>query len=75
EKWPEYSEKMLKKDIVTLIIQINGRVRDTIEVKTGISEKEARELTLSQKKVKTYILDKEIERVIFVPGKLINIVI
>jgi len=37
EEWPEYSEKMLKKDTIALIIQINGRVRDTIEVKAGIS--------------------------------------
>ncbi|MFH1424024.1 MAG: leucine--tRNA ligase [Candidatus Nealsonbacteria bacterium] len=75
EKWPEYSEKMLKKDTTTLIIQINGKLRDTIEVKIGISEKEARGLTLSQKKVKNYILGKEIKRIIFVPGKLINIVV
>ncbi len=75
EKWPEYSEEIIKKDTTILVIQINGKTRDTIEVKTGISEKEARELTLSQKKVKTYILDKEIKKVIFVPGKLINIVV
>lgn len=75
EKWPEYSEKLIRRETITLIIQINGKVRDTIEVKNGISEREARELTLSQKRVKNHILGKEIKRVIFVPGKLINIVI
>ena len=75
EKWPEYQENLIKSDTITLIVQVNGKVRDTIEVKNGISEKEAKELTLSQKKVKNYILGKETKRVIFVPGKLINIVV
>ncbi len=75
ERWPQYSEKLIKSDTITLIIQINGKVRDSIEVKAGISQNEARELTLGQKKVKNYILDKEIKRVIFVPNKLINIVV
>ncbi len=75
EKWPEHSENLIKQETITLIIQINGRVRDTINVPADIAEKEAKELTLTRKKVKNYILDKEIKRVIFVPGKLINIVI
>jgi len=75
EKWPEFSEKMLKKDTITLIIQINGRVRDIIEVKAGISEREAKELTLTRERVKKYLSDKEVKKVIFVAEKLINIVI
>ncbi|KKT15733.1 MAG: Leucine-tRNA ligase, partial [Parcubacteria group bacterium GW2011_GWB1_43_6] len=74
-KWPEFSEKMLKKDTITLIIQINGRVRDIIEVKAGISEREAKELTLTRERVKKYLSDKEVKKVIFVAEKLINIVI
>ncbi|MFH1575527.1 MAG: leucine--tRNA ligase [Candidatus Nealsonbacteria bacterium] len=75
EKWPEYSADLIKPETVTLIVQVNGRVRDKIEVNAGISEEEAKRLTLSQKNVKNYILGKEIKRIIFVPGKLINIVI
>jgi len=75
EQWPEFDPKLIKEDRITLVVQINGKVRDTIEVKADISEREARELTLSRKKVKNYILDKEIKKVFFVKGKLINIVI
>jgi len=74
EKWPKYSEELIKEETTTLIIQINGKVRDKIEVETGISEKEAKELTLKQEKVKKWILNKKIKKIIFVPGKLINIV-
>ena len=75
EKWPKYDKKLIKDEMVTLIIQVNGKVRDKIEVPADISEKEARELTLKREKVKKWILGKEVKKVIFVPGKLINIVI
>jgi len=75
EKWPEYDSKLIKEEIVTLVIQVNGKVRDKIEVEVDISEEKAKELVISQKKVKNWIEGKEIKKVIFVPGKLINIVI
>ena len=75
QKWPKYSEKLIKEETITFIIQINGRVRDKIEVVPSISEKEAKRLTLERERVKKWILNKEVKRVIFVPGKLINLVI
>ena len=75
EKWPEYDSKLIKEEIVTLVIQVNGKVRDKIEVEVDISEEKAKELVISQKKVKNWIEGKEIKKVIFVPGKLINVVI
>jgi leucyl-tRNA synthetase len=75
EKWPQYDSKLIKEETITLIIQVNGKVRDRIEVKTDISEKKAKALAISQKKVKNWVEGKEIKKVIFVPGKLINIVV
>jgi len=75
EKWPQYSEKLIKEEKIQLIIQINGKVRDRIEVEADITEKEAKELTLNREKVRKHILDKKVKKVIFVKGKLINIVI
>jgi len=75
EKWPEYDPKLIKEEKVQLIIQINGKVRDKIEVEADISEKTARELTLTRENVKKWIKGKEIKKVIFVPKKLINFVI
>lgn len=74
EKWPKYDEKLTKEEIITLIIQINGKVRDKVEVEADISEKEAKKLTLSRKKVKRWIKGKTIKKMIFIKGKLINIV-
>ena len=75
QKWPKYNPKLIKEEIITLVIQINGKVRDKIEVEADISEEKARSLAISREKVKNRIANKEIKKVIFVPGKLINIVI
>ncbi len=74
-EWPEYDEKLIKKDKIDLIIQINGKVRDKIEVRADISEKEAKELVLSNEKIKTWLNNQEPKKIIFVKNKLINIVI
>jgi len=75
EKWPKYEPKLIKEETITLVIQINGRVRDKIEVEASFSEEEAKKLTLEREKVKKWIEDKEVKKIIFVPGKLINIVV
>jgi leucyl-tRNA synthetase len=75
EPWPEYDEKLIKKDKIDLIIQINGKVRDKIEVSADISEKEAQKIVLSNDKIKTWLNNQEPKKIIFVKGKLINIVI
>jgi leucyl-tRNA synthetase len=75
EEWPKYDEKLIKEEKINLIIQINGKVRDQIEVDAEISEDKAREIALSRKKVVKWIKGKEIKKIIFVKGKLINIVV
>ena len=75
EKWPKPEEKFMKQELITLVIQVNGKFRDKIEVASDISEKEARTLAISQKNVIKWTEGKEIKKVIFVPGRLINIVL
>ena len=75
QPWPKYDPKLIEEEMITLVIQINGKVRDKIEVETDISEEEAKKLTLEREKVKRWIEGKEIKKVVFVPGKLINIVV
>ncbi len=75
EKWPEADSKFLREESVTLVVQVNGKVRGKIEVQVDISEEKAKALAISQKNVIKWTQDKEIKKVIFVPGKLINIVI
>jgi leucyl-tRNA synthetase len=60
--------------VLTLIVQVNGRLRDRIQVPVGIAEGEAKELALASEKVQRHIGDKAPRKVIYVPGKLVNIV-
>jgi len=75
EKWPKYDPKLLREEKFELVIQINGKVRDKISAPMDISKKEAEKLALSQEKIKIWLKDKKVEKIIFVPNKLINIVI
>ncbi|KPJ71183.1 leucine--tRNA ligase, partial [Parcubacteria bacterium DG_74_3] len=75
QKWPKYDQKLVKEKIITLVIQVNGKVRDKIEVEADILEKEAQELALAREKIKKWIKGKKTKKVVFVPQKLINIVV
>jgi len=74
ESWPKYDLKLVKEEEIELVIQINGKVKDKIKVAADISEEEARKLALASEKIKKVIEGKEIKKVIFVKGRLINIV-
>jgi leucyl-tRNA synthetase len=75
QQWPECNAKYLVEKKVFLLIQINGKIRDTIEVDYDIKEEKARELAISSEKIKKWLGEETIKKIIFVPGKLINIVI
>ena len=75
QKWPEYNLEMAKEKVLTLIVQINGKVRAKIEIDEDVSKEEAEKMALSQEKIIRYINKREIKKIIFVSGKLINFVI
>ena len=75
QPWPKYDPKLIKKETFNLIIQINGRVRDKIEAPTGISEEEVKDIALSRDAVKKWVERKQVRKIIFIPGRLINIVV
>ncbi|MCX6760050.1 MAG: leucine--tRNA ligase [Candidatus Nealsonbacteria bacterium] len=75
QKWPEYDSRLIKDDRINLIIQINGKVRDKIEVESDISEESAKKTAMGTGKIKKLLEGKEIKKIIFVPNRLINIVI
>ncbi len=75
QKWPKYDNKMIQEATLQLIIQINGKVRDKIEVKKGISEKEVRELALAQEKIQKWLKNKKPKKIIYVPDRLVNLVV
>jgi leucyl-tRNA synthetase len=75
EKWPEYDSEIIKDEEIDLIIQINGKVRDKIKISADISEEEAKKIAMESEKIKTFVGEKEIKKIIYVRGRLISIVI
>jgi leucyl-tRNA synthetase len=74
-EWPTYDEAMTRAETFTLVIQVNGKVRDRIEVPADISEGEARAAALDNARIASFIGDNTIQKVIYIPGKLVNIVV
>ena len=75
QSWPEYAEELAKEEEIMLVIQVNGKVRDKVLVPASISEVEARELALGRERAKAYINGKSLTRVIYVPKRVVNIVV
>ena len=75
QAWPKWDEELVKEEQVTLVVQINGKLRDRILVSPNISEAEANELALKSKRVQAHLEGKEIVRRVYVPGRLLNYVV
>jgi len=75
QKWPKYDEELIREEKVLLIVQINGKLRDKIEIDFDATQKQAEKTVLDSEKIKALIGASEIKKIIFVPNKLINIVI
>ncbi|HIN72892.1 MAG TPA: leucine--tRNA ligase, partial [Dehalococcoidia bacterium] len=74
QSWPEWDESLAADETITLVVQVNGRLRDRIEVPVGIEEDTAKETALSSPKIQPHIQGKDVSKVIYVPGRLVNIV-
>ena len=71
--WPKYDDALLKEDKVTVILQVNGKIRDRVEVPAQISSADLEKLALANARVKEHLAGKQVKKVIVVPGKLVNI--
>ena len=75
EKWCEWDEDLAKASKITLVVQVNGKVKDKIEADEGLGNDELKEVALASQKIKELTSGKEIVKVIVVPKKLVNIVV
>ncbi|MBI2063387.1 MAG: leucine--tRNA ligase [Candidatus Yanofskybacteria bacterium] len=75
EKWPEYDPKLIVEEMIKLVVQVNGRARDVIEVMAGLDETAIREVALGSENIKKHIAGTEIKKTIFVKNRLINFVV
>ncbi len=74
QPWPQVDEAAAAEDEITLVIQINGKVRDRIQVPAGISEADAKAAALASDAVQKGLAGRVPKQVIYVPGRLVNIV-
>jgi leucyl-tRNA synthetase len=74
QSWPEFDDALARDDEIEIVIQLNGKVRDRIVISANLPEPEVRDLALSLPKVAERLATDEPKRVIYVPGRLINIV-
>jgi len=75
QAWPKFNPDLIKNEKINLVVQVNGKVRENIEVLVDISEEEAKKIALESEKIKNWLEGKEVIKTIFVKGKLVNIVI
>ncbi|MBM39918.1 MAG: leucine--tRNA ligase [Chloroflexi bacterium] len=74
QKWPKYDENMAKDDKITLVVQVNGKVRAKISASANLTESDANEIAMEDSGVQKHTEGLEIRKIIYVPGKLLNIV-
>jgi len=74
EPWPEADADLLVEDVMTLIVQINGKKRGEIAVSQGASNEEIEALAIQSERVQAHLAGRAPKKVIVVPGRLVNVV-
>jgi leucyl-tRNA synthetase len=75
QPWPTWDEEAVKEESITLVVQVNGKVRDRIEVSAGLDDESLKAAALSSEKISSRLSSEEPKKIIVVRGKLVNIVI
>tara|TARA_Y100001970_G_scaffold102940_1_gene129213 strand:- start:19459 stop:21903 length:2445 start_codon:yes stop_codon:yes gene_type:complete len=73
--WPNFNENFLLQDSFKLVVQVNGKLRSTVDITSGLSQEEIEKIALDEPNITKYITGKDIKKIIYVPNKLINIVL
>jgi leucyl-tRNA synthetase len=75
QPWPVWDLELARDEEITLVIQVNGKLRDRVTASASINEAEAKDIAQNTPRAKTYLEGREIVKLIYVPGKLVNIVV
>ena len=73
--FPKWDPEMTVEETITLVVQVNGRLRDRLEAPASISESDVKEMALSSPKVQLHTQNKTIKNLVYVPGRLVNVVV
>ena len=75
QDFPTWDDDLAAEDVITLVIQVNGKVRDKIEVSANIEESEAQALAMASPKIQGFVAGKLVVKSVYVPGRLVNVVV
>jgi leucyl-tRNA synthetase len=75
QPWPTWDEALVSAETITLVVQVNGRVRDRVQAPADVDDQAARALALASKAVQRHLDGRPPQRVVVVPGKLVNVVV
>jgi leucyl-tRNA synthetase len=75
QPWPEWNEELARDEVVTVVVQVNGRVRDKIEIAPDTPEERVRELALATPGAQRHLDGKTVQKVVYASGKVVNIVV
>jgi leucyl-tRNA synthetase len=74
QSWPLWDPELATEETIILVVQVDGRVRARIEAPAGVDEETARRLALASEQVRSHLDGREVRRIIYVPGRLVNVV-
>ena len=75
QPWPEYDAELAREDEITLVVQVNGKLRERLTVAPGLGEDEALAKALESPRVATAIGERPVKRAVYRPDRLLNLVI
>ena len=73
--WPDFDPELAKEETVTIVVQVNGKVRDKFDVERGLPEDRVQQTALDLERIRNILGEKEPRKVIYIENKLINIVV
>ncbi|MDI6861580.1 MAG: leucine--tRNA ligase [Caldisericia bacterium] len=74
QQWPSYDEEILKREVVEIVVEVDGKVRGRIKINRDLDEKEVEKIIMDDTKFKKYFENKKIKKTIYIKNKIINIV-
>ncbi|MBI3522276.1 MAG: leucine--tRNA ligase [Chloroflexi bacterium] len=74
QEWPRYNDALTREREVTLVVQVDGRLRDRLTAPAGLTEQQSRELALASERVRSLLMERSVVKVIVVPDRLVSIV-
>ena len=74
QTFPSWDDDLVVEDMLTLVVQVDGKVRDKLQAPIGINEAEAKELSLAQENVQRHLEGRDVAKIVYVPGRLVSIV-